>query len=150
MSLRKQWKGQAYPRKVLSTGHLLEVAAGVILTALFVLAAIRSLQVELHRRPSKWKSQHPTSLPPQYDSPAAYQHVRPGQPFVVRGSRYGFRQGSDWRPSRLEISQLVGSGPAFDLYLQCQNKIMARSQDDVLSYYEIAGTSIFMMSKACY
>jgi hypothetical protein len=140
MSLRKHWTRRAYSHNIRLPANVLEFAAGVILAALFVFAAVRSVQVELQKGHPKWKGRHSTSIPPQYDLPAAYQHVRPGQPFVVRGSRYGFREGSNWRPPRLEISQLVGSGPAFDLYLQCQNKIMARSQDDVLSYYEIAGT----------
>jgi hypothetical protein len=135
--------------RALLAGHHLELVAVVVLSTLFIFAAVRALQIELQQQRPPRNLQPLSVILPQHDDLDGHQHAVPGKPFVVRGSRYGYRTGSDWRPARLEINQLVTSGPAFDLYLQCQNIIMARNQDDALSYYEIAGDPICHTSKAC-
>ena len=46
------------------------------------------------------------------------------------------------RPSRREFRDFEHSGPAFDLYIQCQAEFMEREQTNALSYYEVAGMAM--------
>jgi hypothetical protein len=123
------------------TTHLLEIVLAAAVASLFILTVARNLCTG--RYPElKWKNQIEDNELPAGASASKYAHIPPGQPFVVTGARTGFPDTTHQRPLqrslRLEISELERSGPASDLYLQCQNEVMARNQEDVLSYYKIA------------
>ncbi|KAF2101347.1 Di-copper centre-containing protein [Rhizodiscina lignyota] len=58
---------------------------------------------------------------------------------TISGERTGFNSNSGEWPPRLEFAILESSGPAFDLYLQCQHQFMTKNESDTLSFYQIAG-----------
>ena len=119
------------------TSQLPKLLLIIVASSLFITSVIRNLQ-KFHYTGSPWTEQYLEEESTPNASASKFAHLPPGQAFVVTGVQTGFRTSTDERPPRLEISDFEQSGPAFDLYIQCQNQIMARSQEDPLSYYGIA------------
>ena len=59
-------------------------------------------------------------------------------PVAITGAQSGVDKLSGRRPSRLDFRTFQNSGPAFDLYLQCQQQFMDTDASDILSYHQIA------------
>ena len=121
------------------TARCLEIILAASFASLFIVAFVRNVQIQ-YSQSSSWGSELVRVKEHTQASASIHAQVLPGQPFVVTGVRTGFLDTSSWRPTRLEIAEFQRSGPAFDLYLQCLNDLMDRDQEDVLSYYKIAGT----------
>lgn len=66
--------------------------------------------------------------------------------FRVTGATEGHNVTSGARPFRLDLESFVTSGPAFDLYIQAMNQMQAMNQSDPLSYFQIAGENIWILS----
>lgn len=63
----------------------------------------------------------------------------PSRPFQITGAPAGINTTTGGRAARLEINEIVSSGPAFNLYIQALNELQRTDQADPLSYFQIAG-----------
>jgi hypothetical protein len=121
-----------------TTAQIFSLVLAVATVVLFLLSGVRSLRYPqlLWAMPDhKFRNGFNTST----RSASKYAQLLPHQPFVVTGVQSGINTLTGERPLRKEITEFQKTGPAFDLYIQCQSRIMAREQQDILSYYEIAG-----------
>lgn len=57
---------------------------------------------------------------------------------LVTGATNHLKPLSGW-PERKEIRDLAKAGPAFDLYLLCQEDMMASQMEDARSFFQISG-----------
>lgn len=59
---------------------------------------------------------------------------------AITGPLGGVNETSGERPFRLEFSVFKDSGPAFDLFIQALYYFEQEDQDNLLSYFQVAGT----------
>jgi tyrosinase len=59
--------------------------------------------------------------------------------YQITGPTSGVNVQTGERPSRQDLRNLQGSGPAFDLYIQALQMFQEADQRDLLSWYSVAG-----------
>lgn len=66
------------------------------------------------------------------------------KPYAITGPQGSVNQVTGQRPSRQDFSIFRNSGPAFDLYILSLEQFQRQNQSVLLSYYQVAGDTLFM------
>jgi hypothetical protein len=70
---------------------------------------------------------------------AVFQYLQHAEAFAITGILAGVNNSTGERPLRLAIEELYQSGPGWDLFVLALAEFQNMSQDDPLSYYQVAG-----------